>query len=446
MKIKVKCPNAECGNALIVESDLAGKKGKCSKCGAIFTIPQVGGGDAKPKSSGTRTGKSATRGGKPAASKKSSAGGKSKASGTARKRPASPPKKKRPKPADDEVFYDAVIEDEPGEDYADYEDYEPSPRRSSSRSSSRGGRRGGGGGRRSRPRDDYEDYEDYDDYEDEPRGGYDDYEDEYDDYEPRSRPAPRAKKKSPKQQWKLVKAGVMLAAIIGCVLAGCYVLRGLPEVIIMLMGASGSGGPSTLDLINTYTTIVKITQYFVTIGGLGLIVGYCFWMVAPTRKNPTLGMVIAATTVAAIGLVMEFIYKLLPIINGTRYVGVASMGTFRSSFTEFIVTTGIIESLYVAELILVALILCSINRERKESWTADSAKRLMIPAIAYGGVVAALGLLFIIANNSSGGGGRGTAKALLWIMTLLRTGVIGMHGWYLVGLVIVLFKTKKSFR
>ncbi len=175
-QIKIKCPNKDCGKTLIVDSDMAGKKGKCSTCDAIFLIPGTPNPDSKP--SGSALNLATTKSGELSdETKRGSTSGTQKSPKTSPAKKSTEkflddyvekpsPKKDRPKRGSDEYVVEEV-------DFVDYSEPEDRPRRA------RPERRPA-----SRRDDDYEDYEDYDDY-DAPRGRRrrddDYYEDPYDD-------------------------------------------------------------------------------------------------------------------------------------------------------------------------------------------------------------------------------------------------------------------------
>lgn len=136
MKMKLKCPSEDCTKVLSVDSELAGKTGKCPKCGTMFAIP------APPKKK--KSPKKAESSNKPARSAKR----------PAKKKPAArKPKKKQEFVLSTDDFLDEP-EDDLLEDDVDFEedfldededdDFLPPPR-SRSQGGRKGGKSGGGG-------------------------------------------------------------------------------------------------------------------------------------------------------------------------------------------------------------------------------------------------------------------------------------------------------------
>ncbi len=454
VQIKIKCPNAKCGKTLVVDSEMAGKKGKCSTCDAVFLIPKLPAG-TKPGGS-TAEVSSASSGEKSAERKKTSSSGSHKSS--KRGKPGSKsgekrssekflddyvekPKSSKSKPSRDEL--DDYSLDEA--DYVDYEDYQTGPPRRNR--SSRPDRTPGG---RDEFYDDYAeaDYEDYDDYDDDDRrprrSRYEEdeyYEEEYyedpyaDPYGAPRRTGGRRKSKSPKLG--LVRSGLLIMAIAGCVLAGAMGLKMFLVLLGMLSTSIGSG--------NTIAIIIKIRELLWLGASIAIIVGYSFLLFFPNKKG-SLGLTIAALSLGSVNLLLRIFLLTVPLFSGRGFFGLGMMGLsmFGSgSKLEFFLKMGLIEALFIAELILVALALSAINTGLKDRYNLQMAKRMIIPAGIYGGVLVVLGMFLLILTESPPTSH--TAVTIWkWVLYLVQATGDGMLIWYFVSYILLMFNTKNA--
>ncbi len=419
MQIKIKCPNARCGKTLVVDSEMAGKKGKCSTCDAVFLIPQAangsnppGGSTAEVSSAPSKT-KSGERKKPPSSGSQKSAKPRGK-SGEKRstekflddyveKPKSTPAKPDRPKPNRDELDDYSVDE----EDYVDYDDYEadrPRPNRPS-----RGRSERPPGGRDDFHDDDdddadagydnYDDHDDYDDYDDRRprrrgRNRYEEdeyYEDPYEeDYyeDPYDRPrrSSRGGRKAKTPKIGLIRAGFLIMAIAGCVLAGAMGVKMLVFLLMMLSTSVGSG--------NTIAIIVKIRELLWLGASIAIIVGYSFLLFFPNKKG-SLGLTIAALSLGGVNLLLRVFLMTVPLFSGTGFFGLGMLGLSMfggGSRLEFFLKMGLIEGLYIAELVLVALAMAAINSHLKDRYNVQMSKRMIIPAGIYGGVLVVLAM------------------------------------------------------
>lgn len=432
-QIKIKCPNKDCGKTLLVDSEMAGKKGKCSTCDAVFLIPGTPNPDKK-LGSDTVNLTAAKAGESSGETKKGSASGTQKApkggSGSSKKpsekflddyveKPGSKPA--RPKRGSDEYVVEEV-------DYVDYAEEKP-PRRS----------------RPARTRDDdYEDYEDYDDY-DAPRGrrrrddyeeDYDDsYEDPYDDgYGETVRRGGRGRRKS-EPKIGLIRAGFLILAIAGCVFCGSIGIKLLVELIGIL---------SNFDVGKTSWTIWRIAELLWMGAAIGVIVAYSFLLFFPNR-NSSLGLTIAALVIGSINLVVQIVIKIIPMFSDASSfldLGFGGMG-FGGSKIEPFIKIGLIEGLFIAEIILIAVAMMAINQQLKDRHNVQSAKRMIIPAGLYGGILIVIALFLLIVSESSITSP--TARDIWkWVIYLCRVGSQGMLIWYFVSYILLMFNTRSA--
>ncbi len=444
MQLKIKCPNKDCGKTLIVDSDMAGKKGKCSTCDAVFLIPGAPGSASPPggstvdlptSSSGERkkTSKSGTQ-------KTPKRQGGSKSGETKRsaekylddylEEPT--PKKAR---ASREELDDYAVEEVDYVDYAD-EVEEDRPRRS--RRPER---------RRPEP-DDYEDYED--DYDAPPRRRRSRRDEEYyeDDYgddpyapsydEPYGAPVRRGGRSSRKKSGPkigLIRAGFLIMAIAGCVFSGAMGIK----ILVWLIGMIGSG------MGRTSLTILKIAEVLWMGSAIAVIVGYSFLLFFP-NKNNSRGLTIAALCVGSINLIVQLVFKIIPMFSdGVGFLGLNFLGFgFRGNFViEALLKIGLMEGLFIAEMVLVALAFRAINTQLKDRFNVQSAQRMIIPAGLYGGVLIVIGMFILILSEikiTSPTAG----QIWKWVMYLMYLAGQGMLVWYFVSYILLMFNTRNA--
>ena len=457
MQIKIKCPNTRCGKTLVVDSDMAGKKGKCSTCDAVFLIPQLPNG-SKPGGSTAEV--------PPHPPAKAARSGKRPPAPARRNPPSGPnphqirrktlrsekfldnyvkqPKSSKPKATREELDDYSVDE----ADYIDYEDYETDRPRRSRPERSRGGN------------DAYDDYDDDyaeaeydDDYENHRprrrRSRYaedeyyeDPYEEDYyaDPYE-ESYAAPRrsgrgGRRRSGGPKLGLIRSGFLIMAIAGCVLAGAMGLKMFLVLLGMLSTSIGSG--------NTVAIIIKIRELLWLGASIAIIVGYSFLLFFPNKKG-SLGLTIAALSVGGMNLLLRTFLWTVPLFSGKGFFGLGMMGfsMFGGSKLEFFLKMGLIEALFIAELVLVALAMVAINTGLKDRYNVQMSKRMIIPAGIYGGVLLVLAMFFLILSESTI-----TSPTALtiwkWVMYLVQATGDGMLIWYFVSYILVMFNTKNA--
>lgn len=441
MQIKIKCPNKDCGKTLIVDSEMAGKKGKCSTCDAIFLIPGAPG-SASPPGGSTVDLASSSSGELSEESKKASKSGQRKISkrrpgskSGESKRPAEKylddyveePKPKKPRASREELDDYAVEE----VDYVDYEDYEEDrPRRRSRPERSAGGW------------DDYDSYED--DYDAPRRGRRDDYyeEDPYADpyYEPPYeepygapvRAGGRSRRKSG-PNIALIRAGFMVLGIAGCVFSGAIGMKVLVELIWILSSNMG----------DTTVTIWKIAETIWFGAAIAVIVGYSFLLFFP-NKHSSMGLTIAALVVGSINLIVQIVFKIIPMYSrGRGFLGLdlGGFGFASSSEIETLLKIGLMEGLFIAEMILVALALLAINKHLKDRYNVQSAKQMIIPAGIYGGILLVMGM-FILILSETHIESRTALTIWKWVFYLFRVGSLGMLIWYFISYILLMFNTR----
>ena len=435
MQIKIKCPNKDCGKTLIVDSEMAGKKGKCSTCEAIFLIPGASKSASSPGGGTVDLHESPS--GELSDERKKAAG-----SGSRKPPKARPGSKSAEKYLDDYVPEPKPRKargagDAPGEevvDYVDYDDYDDDRPR----------RRG-----RTAPRRGEEDYADYDDY-DAPRRRRDDYYEEdpfADDYydSPYEEPygaairSGRGRRRSG-PNIGLIRAGFLVLAIAGCVLCAAIGFKILAELLILL---------TLKTLSNTTETgaiIWKIADLIWVLASVAVIVGYSFLLFFPNKKS-SLGLTIAALSVGAVNLLLQIFLKTVPLMSHSGLSGVFEMigGTFASSGSrvEALLKLMLIEGLFVAEMVLVALALIAINTYIRDRYNTQTAKRMIIPAGIYGGVILVIAMFLLILSESPPK--TETAGTIWkWVIFLCLEARNGMLLWYFVSYLLLMFNTRNA--
>ena len=322
-------------------------------------------------------------------------------------------------------------------DYVDYEDYEAGPPRRGRRPE-----RAPGG------RDEFYDDEveaDYEDYDRRPRRSrYEEdeyYEEEYyedpyaDSYGAPVRTGGRRKSKGP--QLGLVRSGLLIMAIAGCVLAGAMGLKMFLVLLGMLSTSIGSG--------NTIAIIIKIRELLWLGASIAIIVGYAFLLFFPNKKG-SLGLTIAALSLGSVNLLLRIFLLTVPLFSGRGFFGLGMMGLSMfgtGSKLEFFLKMGLIEALFITELILVALALGAINTGLKDRYNLQMAKRMIIPAGIYGGVLIVLGMFLLILSESPPTSA--TAVTIWkWVLYLVQATGDGMLIWYFVSYILMMFNTKNA--
>lgn len=450
MQIKIKCPNNDCGKTLVVDTEMAGKKGKCSTCDSVFLIPGAPS-SSKQQPGGSTVNLPTSNSGELSAERKKASSSGSHKSSQRKKRPKSgetknssekylddyieesPPKRSRPRREELDDYSDEES------DYVEYDDYEEerSPRR-------RGRpRRQERSGRRDDFYDDDDDYDDYpeDDYDDYPprRGrGRDDfyeeddyYEDQYEDsYGP---PAPtvgrRGRSKRSGPNLGLIRAGLMILAIAGFVFCGAVGIK----ILVELIGRLGSG------MGDTSMALWKIAELLWLGAAIAVIVGYSFLLFFPNKHNAR-GLTIAALVIGAINIIVQIVIKILPLFDGRSAMSfLVSIG----SVVEGLLKMGLVEALFIAEIVLVALSVMAINKQLKDRYNMQMAKQMIIPAGIYGGILIVIGMFILIVTESTITS-RTAYKIWEWVIYLLRVGSQGMLIWYFVNYIMLMFNTRNA--
>lgn len=480
MRVKVKCPNAECGMVLVVDGAMAGKKGKCSKCGSVFTIPA---GKPKRSASGTSSAKTSgsksTASGKPAGTTKpqsraaGSAGKASQQKPAQRKRPATggatnkPAARRRPQvdlskkpasrpPADDDfispdevddylVEDDELLEEEVIED--DFEVIDEPPARNT-----RGGSRGRAGGRASRnrpaPADDYEDFEDfedpvddYDEFEDDfgggrgrSRGGRSrDYDDDFGGGSSRggrrrsssrggSRSGGRSSKKSRRSGGRVEKeragVGLILLQVASYIgsFAAVMVFLAASCLLMALMFKSIFFAETAGGLGEA----VRVSFYLLPFGWATSIVGYVFTMLGPD-KNGIRGLSITCIVLQSIRTLAVLLSLILSETGGIRSFGFdpLSLGLRSAAVLTEIMVIGFMV-LGLVETIICAILVGAIADANGDRWGGDYARQSKGIAIGFSAACGVIYMMTHILRNSISS----PDSAMTWfiIMLLLISG------------------------
>jgi hypothetical protein len=444
VKVKVKCPNAECRKVLVVDTALAGKKGKCSTCGAVFKIPAV------QQPSGGKSDPGVARpasGGSPAARPKPGASG----SGSHRVPPSQSPQKpaRRPSAREEEVDEVEWIDAEEIEDVEDFEaaaaedyeeDYEAEPTPRPSRGGQRSGPRGGGqrGTARSRQPDE-------DEYED-----YDPPEDDFDDYGPPRRGGGRSRRASKKVGgtglMRRAGVGVILLTIGTCVTAAVASFSGLAFAMMPLAAVTRSEG-----LRDVLVALGAITGYFgllIPIAWVLAIIGYSFTMQAPDR-NGSKGLSIASLAVSGFRTLL-LLYVFVDAFSGGFARSLSFLSPGRSAAAGYaMILIGVL--LYV-EMILLPILTAALNRQLGDRHNEDSANKCRVLAVAFGATaIVGTGVMYGLnraivrtASPTSYEEARSLVEVLMWVNWLFYMGVVALGVTYFVKMVLTLINTQRA--
>ena len=411
MTIEVKCPNRSCDQQLALGPEMAGKKGKCPKCGKTFQIPQSLG-------AGRTTATQPTAETRPA-----------------RKQPATP--RPSPKPAEDEAAdLSAYIVDEQEDLFA--EEVEPAPRR-----------------RRSASPDVVEDYEtepvpaEEDDEEPRPvrqrrRRRRDDYEEDdgYADagYADDDDDIPRYSKGksglSKTRRWTLGSIGFLILAIATCVLAASHGFLIFSEAFFQLAGAAGSA-----KLFKATTAFLKISQIVWLLAVIGMTTGYVFCLFIP-NKRASLGLTIAALSFSVLNLILGIIFRFIPAMR--RLSGhIPSSRAIHAGWGRGMTDAGdevlsmFLEFGIVAELMLLSLLMAAIARVQKDLYHKNDCMRVVWFLTGLAGTIFVMYFFMFFIDG-------GSDKWMGYIVRIINWACNGLLAVSFMFLIMNLFHTRKA--
>jgi len=450
MAIEVKCPNRDCDQQLALSPEMAGKKGKCPQCGKTFQIPKnLGKSKTAPNKPST-----AKTGPKPTPAKQA---GKA-APKTATKPSSPPPSKPAPaQPADDVMTVDElsdylVEEDDPDDLFAD--DEEPEVVEAVPESLPR---------RRKRPvAEAVDEVEDYDvvpeaeliedeivEVEEEferparrrrrPRRRDEDddldeeEEDEEDDYAPRAMKHKSAISKT--RRWSLGSIGFLIVAISMCVFGGAYVMTMLAEAFMEIGAAADS-----YKLGKAGATFLKISQVFALLGMIGAITGYSFCIFIP-NKHASLGLAIAAVSVAVVNLIFHIIFRMVPILSDDLWTDAYIRNLMAVIGGQMIWDVGdkifslFIEFFQYAEFMLFAIFMAAVARMQKDSHHKNDCLRVVWFLSALAGVTLVMYILMMFDY---------TDKWPIYIIRIMNWAANGLMTIALIFHILNLFHSRRS--
>jgi hypothetical protein len=141
---------------------------------------------------------------------------------------------------------------------------------------------------------------------------------------------------------------------------------------------------------------------------------------------------------------VQIVFKIIPMFSdgsGFMALDIGFMGG--DSKLEFFLKVGLIEGLFIAELVLVALAFMAINKQLKDRYNTQSAKRMIIPAGIYGGILLVIAMFILILSESKDMS-LNAMKIWMWVIYLFRTGANGMLIWYFVSYILLMFNTRTA--
>ncbi len=239
------------------------------------------------------------------------------------------------------------------------------------------------------------------------------------------------------------RVGLLIVFIAFCIVAGAFVL----ELIVYLISSiqlikllTGSMGEPT----GRATEVLwKIAFPLAFCGSLTAIVGYVFCITGPNRRG-SMGVAIATVAVAAIGLIVTLIFRLLPLFGqellmtaGGRGGGGGGGGRTSLFLAWFLLVLP--QLFFCAEIILFPFYLRAVGLARKKYWVANDAGRVVVLGVAYS-VVRLLGWIVIYVMTQSSSPGLG--KAMGWIFLLLLWGGTVLYILQLMQYLFLLWRTR----
>jgi hypothetical protein len=401
MTIEVKCPNRSCDQQLALSPEMAGKKGKCPKCGKTFQIPQTLGSRGAPAAAQSARQQAPAQ--KPSdvmAAEELSAYLVDDDLFADEASPAPAPRR-RPAPTAEVIDdYEADVVEEVYE--------EPRPVR--------------------RRRDDYEHYE------------AEPYEDEEDDVPHGSTKGGSGLSKT--RRWMLGSVGFLILAIAMCVLGGSYVFLILSEAFIQLAGAA-----SSMALGKAAATFLKISQIVWLLATIGVITGYSFCLFIP-NKRATLGLTIAALSVCVLNLILGIIFRFVPAVRSDWVYTIMNMD-FTSSRTVHAgwfgggldagpeILSMFLELAIVAELMLLSLLQAEIARAQKDRHHKADCMRVVWFLTGLAGAIVVMYFFMFFVNG-------GSDKWMAYVVRIFNWACNGLLVLSMVFLIMNLFFTRKS--
>jgi hypothetical protein len=418
MAIEVKCPNKSCDQQLALSPEMAGKRGKCPKCGKTFKIPE------KLAQKARAAQQAAPQQTSPAAHRESKPADIIPASELAAyladddlfaAEPAPPPRRQRPAPTAEVIDdYEAgPVVDEPI-----YEEPRPVRRRRHS---------------------------DYEEHEAEP------YDEDEDDDVPRYG-GKGSSGLSKTRRWKLGSVGFLILAIAMCVLGGSYVFLMLAEAFGQLYGAAQSQ-----PLMKAAMTFVKISQIVWLLAMIGVVTGYSFCMFIP-NKRATLGLTIAALSVCVVNLILGIVFRFVPVLAQRSITDFPQM---RSVLAGWLggkwkagdeILTLFLELGIIAELMLLSLLLAEVARAQKDRHHKADCMRVVwfLTGLAGATFVMFMCMFFVEPSDFTarlGASGIELSSDKMWMVYMVRIFNWACNGLLVLSFVFLimnLFFTRKS--
>jgi hypothetical protein len=234
------------------------------------------------------------------------------------------------------------------------------------------------------------------------------------------------------------KVGLLIVFIAFCVVAGAFAFDFIGYVIAsvqLLQALTGSRGGGGIGTASALETMFKIGAILAICGTLTAIVGYVFCMIGPNKRG-SMGVAIATLAVAAIGLVVSIIFKVLPMFG--EFSLLRGPGSSTSPFFGWFMML-LTQLFFCAEIIIFPFYTRALALARKKYWVADSSTRVMVIGIAYT-VVRVLGWIIIYVMGQARS--EGLVKAMGWIFLLLLWGGTALYITQLVQYLLLLWRAR----
>ncbi len=232
--------------------------------------------------------------------------------------------------------------------------------------------------------------------------------------------------------WGQVRTGLLLVAIGVCILAGSFAMQALAELIFEPMMASAiTGGrpPGSRSTEKLLRMLIKGSIFTAPIGNVVMIVGFSLAVFLPTQKAAK-GLAIAALATLAVHTVMHFVYVVAPAVDDGVSMGFGRFA-FSTSSNDFPIEFVLTWFPLFASLVLTSLTLSSVGAVKNDHRFADSALANVWFIGIFAGIYVVGWIIGQVWEPSGRGMGESAAKALIWLMVLLRLGHISVYGVYI---------------
>lgn len=371
-----------CAKMFRVPADKAGKKAKCSNCGAVVTIPELSTSIQPAPEPPARTSSDA-----PARTAAATQKAIPRPTGSRDRPPTPPPPPSQPPVPEEQAVAPA---------HAEYISDGPPPLPPVTGAATTA--------------DDFDSTAPYD-------NGYE----------------PDISRRPAEAGWRWVRLGLLLVFIGSCVVAGGFVLQTIGYLLLSVQQMQMLAGSRPSGFGNTFRILLAIAAIISILGTVTCIVGYVFGMLGP-NKYGSLGLSIAATAVASIYILLALIFE-LPLLFDRSSMFLGSRGSFFGAWFMLL----LIQLLSGAEAILYPLVLRGFLLGQKQRSQTGAA--LILVFIAGGYVLLRL-FNFILWYVQVSSTSLSMMRAMGWLTLILLWLGIFAYGTYITWYILYLWRTR----